>query len=162
MENFFICQDFLNYKKIYFKFFYTAVIIVSSFTANNENNQLLRHMIHQSLVFPAPSAAISSENVPEEPMALLKANSQSLHLFNTNCNINFSTLQNDNINKLCRRKQTCPTKNDTIEQLPNVMAVNAQNLEINASTHNQVAVAAAAAAAAAASMQEKKVCCNEL
>nr|XP_036226402.1 nuclear transcription factor Y subunit gamma isoform X4 [Bactrocera oleae]XP_036226403.1 nuclear transcription factor Y subunit gamma isoform X4 [Bactrocera oleae] len=124
--------------------------------ANNENNQLLRHMIHQSLVFPAPSAAISSENVPEEPMALLKANSQSLHLFNTNCNINFSPLQNDNINKLCRRKQTCPTKNDTIEQLPNVMAVNAQNLEINASTHNQVAVAAAAAAAAAASMQEKK------
>uniref|UniRef100_A0A034WKC1 Transcription factor GATA-4 n=2 Tax=Bactrocera dorsalis TaxID=27457 RepID=A0A034WKC1_BACDO len=103
--------------------------------ANNENNQLLRHMIHQSLVFPAPPAALSAENVPEEPMALLK---------------------NDNINKLCRRKQTCPTKNDTIEQLPNVMAVNAQNLEINASTHNQVAVAAAAAAAAAASMQDKK------
>ncbi|XP_054082796.1 polyglutamine-repeat protein pqn-41 isoform X1 [Zeugodacus cucurbitae] len=103
--------------------------------ANNENNQLLRHMIHQSLVFPAPSAAISAENVPEEPMALLK---------------------NDNINKLCRRKQTCPTKNDTIDQLPNIMAANAQNLEMSASTHNQVAVAAAAAAAAAASMHDKK------
>ncbi|XP_036321357.1 uncharacterized protein LOC118735612 [Rhagoletis pomonella] len=102
--------------------------------ANNENNQLLRHMIHQSLVFPAPPTAISAENVPEQPMALLK---------------------NDNLNKLCRRKQTCPTKNDAIEQLPNVLAVNAQNLEINAGTHNHVAVAAAAAAAAA-SMQEKK------
>ncbi|XP_053961329.1 myb-like protein Q [Anastrepha ludens] len=102
--------------------------------ANNENNQLLRHMIHQSLVYPPPATAISAENVPEEPMALLK---------------------NDNINKLCRRKQTCPTKNDAIEQLPNVMAVNAQNLELNVSTHNHVAVAAAAAAAAA-SMQDKK------
>ncbi|XP_067620894.1 uncharacterized protein GATAd [Eurosta solidaginis] len=101
--------------------------------ANNENNQLLRHMIQRSLVFPPPPSTISSENVPEQPMALLK---------------------NDNLNKLCRRKQTCPTKNDAIEQLPpNIISVNTQNIEMNANTHNQVAVVAAAAAA---SMQDKK------
>ncbi|KAH8263641.1 hypothetical protein KR044_011820 [Drosophila immigrans] len=60
--------------------------------------QLLRSMMTQTFVFPVPST-IALTKVPEEPLPLLKDMSES----------------QSSVVKICRRKQSFPTKTDCIE-----------------------------------------------
>ncbi|XP_034099550.2 uncharacterized protein LOC117564762 isoform X1 [Drosophila albomicans] len=60
--------------------------------------QLIRSMMTNTFVFPAPSA-IALTKVPEEPLPLLKDMSES----------------QSSVVKICRRKQSFPTKTDCIE-----------------------------------------------
>ncbi|KAH8377603.1 hypothetical protein KR093_006214 [Drosophila rubida] len=60
--------------------------------------QLLRSMMTQTFVFPVPST-IALPKVPEEPLPLLKDMSES----------------QSSVVKICRRKQSFPTKTDCIE-----------------------------------------------
>lgn len=60
--------------------------------------QLLRNMMNQTFVFPVPST-IALTKVPEEPIPLLKDMSES----------------QSSVVKICRRKQSFPTKTDCIE-----------------------------------------------
>ncbi|KAM8715440.1 hypothetical protein ACLKA7_002487 [Drosophila subpalustris] len=61
-------------------------------------SQLLRNMMNQTFVFPVPST-IALTKVPEEPIPLLKDMSES----------------QSSVVKICRRKQSFPTKTDCIE-----------------------------------------------
>ncbi|EDV98863.1 GH13551 [Drosophila grimshawi] len=60
--------------------------------------QLLRNMMSQSFVFPTPST-IALTKVPVEPIPLLKDMSES----------------QSNVVKICRRKQSFPTKSDCVD-----------------------------------------------
>lgn len=64
----------------------------------NQATQIIRSMMSQSFVFPAPST-VSFTKVPEEPIALLKDLSEA----------------QSSKSKPCRRKQSFPTKTDCID-----------------------------------------------
>ncbi|KAH8281599.1 hypothetical protein KR054_001759 [Drosophila jambulina] len=64
----------------------------------NQATEILRSMMSQSFVFPAPST-VSFTKVPEEPIALLKDLSEA----------------QSSKSKPCRRKQSFPTKTDCID-----------------------------------------------
>ncbi|XP_037709365.1 uncharacterized protein LOC119546843 [Drosophila subpulchrella] len=64
----------------------------------NQATQIIRSMMSQSFVFPAPST-VSFTKVPEEPIALLKDLSEA----------------QSSKSKHCRRKQSFPTKTDCID-----------------------------------------------
>ncbi|XP_017855063.2 uncharacterized protein LOC108608270 [Drosophila busckii] len=62
----------------------------------NRTTQILRNMISHSFVFPVPSALTK---VPEEPIPLLKETTDS----------------QSSVVKICRRKQSFPTKTDCVD-----------------------------------------------